>query len=448
MLHDPLKRQSMGLTVGVVAAVLGCAGAGILALLDPAPDVSRETIMVGGDSGQMYIRADDTVHPVFNLASARLILGQPAEPAAVRDSDIAGTRRGGLLGIPGAPSVLPPHRDPTAAAGVSWTVCDDIADADRGRPRLVSTSVVARESGAAQGRATTADEIMLVSQEDEGWLLRHGTRARIDLEDGDLLAILSLSGINPRPVTAALLDPLPEVTPVSRPDIAMAGEPVDYGLSDLRIGQVFTVDTATGMQTYVALSDGVQDVGPVVADVIRSTSTVGSVVEVAPDQMNVPRSVSLDVEAFPENRPTVLTTRDSPVLCVLDASDEGSVVQRVSIIAGAPAPGPDEVRMVAGADDGGPAIDAVGVPGGGLLVKPTGRGSATRGSGMTIISDTGVRFDVPDTETADMLGLGGAPVPVDSGTVDRLPSGPRLDRESALISRDGTDLEAIGDDQP
>lgn len=448
MLHDPLKRQSMGLTVGVVAAVLGCAGAAILALLNPTPDVSRETIMVGGDSGQMYLRADDTVHPVLNLASARLILGQPADPDTVRDSDIEGTRRGGLLGIPGAPSVLPAHRDPATAASVTWTVCDDVADANRGRPRIVSTSVVAREGMSGPGRVTGANEIMLVSQEGEGWLLRDGTRARIDLDDGDLLAILGLGAIEPRPVTAALLDPLPEVSPVSRPDIAMAGEPVDYGLPHLRIGQVFVVDTATGTQTYVALSDGVQEVGPVVADVIRSTSTVGSVVAVAPDQMNIPRSVALDVAAFPGDRPTVLTTRDSPVLCVRDASEEGSVLRRVAVVAGASAPGSDEVRTVAGADGGGPAVDAVGVPGGGLLVAPTGRGSATRGAVTTIISDTGVRFDVPDHETGEMLGLGGTPTPVDAGTIDRLPAGPRLDRESALVSRDGAVLEAIGDEQP
>lgn len=446
MLHDPLKRQTMGFTVGVVAAVLGCAGAAVLALLDPRPDVDQARVMVGGDSGQMYVRVDDAVHPVFNLASARLVLGEPAEPETVRDSDIAGTPRGGLLGIPGAPSDLPPHRDVDAASAVSWTVCDEVVDADRGRPRIASTSVVAREDSSGPGRGTGPDEIALVSRGGEGWLLRAGTRARIDLDDGDLLAILGLDGVDPRPVTGALLDPIPEVSPVGRPVIDMAGEPVDYGLSDLRIGQVFTVDTASDTQTYVALSDGVQEVGPVVADVIRSTSTVGEVVSVPPDRMGVPRSVSLDVDAFPGDRPTVLTTRDSPVLCVRDAAGEDSVAREVRVVAGAPAP--DGVRPVAGADGGGPAVDAVGVPGGGLLVTATGRGESTDSAVTTILSDTGVRFDVPDAETAGILGLGGTPVPVDAGTVDRLPSGPRLDRESALVSRDGTELEAIGAEQP
>ena len=58
----------------------------------------------------------------------------------------------------------------------------------------------------------------------------------------------------------------------------------------------------------------------------------------------------------------------------------------------------------------------------------------------TVVSDTGVRFDLPDAETAAVLGVGGTPVPVDAGTLDRLPAGPRLDRASALVTRDGTEL--------
>lgn len=442
MLHDPLKRQSAGLAVGVAAAVLVGAGAAVLSLLDPAPDVDRTTIMVGRDSGQMYVRAGQSVHPVYNLSSARLIVGEAAEPETVRDADIAETSRGGLVGIPGAPSVLPGPRDPQAAGRVSWTVCDEMADVDRGRPRIVSTSVVARED-TTPGRDTDTNEIVLAEQNGSGWLLRDGTRARIDLDDSDLLATLGLGGVDPRPVTAALIDPLEEVDPVARPVIEMAGQPVDYGLPGLLIGQVFTVDTATGTQTHVALADGVQEVGPVLADVIRSTSTIGAVVEVAPDRMGVPRSVALNTDAFPGDRPAILNITDSPVLCVREADGPDSAGRRVSLVAGAAAPGPDEAREVAGADGGGPGVDAVGVPGGGLVVSATGRGPSTRSAVITIVSDTGVRFDIPDAETATILGIGGTPVPVAAAVLDRLPAGPRLDRASAMVTRDGSDLELV-----
>lgn len=443
MLHDPLKRQATGLTLGVVAAVIGVAGAAVLALLDPAPDVGATPVMVGRDSGQMYVRVGDLVHPVDNLASARLVVGEPAEPRTVRDRDVADTRRGGLLGIPGAPSALPAQRTAEEAAAVSWTVCDEVVDARRGHPRVAGTSLVARE-GDGPGRVTGADEVVVADQDGRGWLLRDGTRARIDLDDRDLLEILGLGGVEPRPVSAALVDPLPEVDPVRRPVIDMAGQPVDYGLEELRIGQVFTVDTATGRRTHVALADGVQEVGPVLADVIRSTTTVGDVVSVSPDRMGVPRSVALDVKTFPRVRPSVLAAVDSPVLCVRDGGGGDTAARRVVLLAGASAPGPDEARPVAGADGGGPAVDAVGIPGGGVLVAARGRGTATRSAVTTIVSDTGVRFDVPDAPTAASLGVGGAPVPVDAGVLDRLPAGPRLDRDAALVARDGTDLGALG----
>src|SRR5699024_4757408 len=120
-----------------------------------------------------------------------------------------------------------------------------------------------------------------------------------------------------------------------------------------------------------------------------------------------------------------------------------------ALVAGAPAPGPDEARAVAGADGGGPAVEAAGTPGGGLRLEATGRSAAARSAVTTIVADTGVRFDVPDGQAAGALGVGGTPVPVDGGTIDRLPAGPRLDRASALVGRDGSAVEAFeGDEQP
>ncbi|MDT5333431.1 MAG: hypothetical protein QOF31_4728, partial [Mycobacterium sp.] len=40
------------------------------------------------DSGALYVRIGDIVHPVLNLASARLVAGTPANPEAVSASAI------------------------------------------------------------------------------------------------------------------------------------------------------------------------------------------------------------------------------------------------------------------------------------------------------------------------------------------------------------------------
>ena len=48
----------------------------------------------------------DTVHPVLNLASARLIAGTPANPEVVSAAAIDNAKRGPLVGIPGAPATI------------------------------------------------------------------------------------------------------------------------------------------------------------------------------------------------------------------------------------------------------------------------------------------------------------------------------------------------------
>src|SRR6187549_2254469 len=65
MLHDPMRAQSLSLTAGCVLAIV----------------MSR-------DSGALYVRIDDTLHPVLNLASARLVTGNAARPQVVSSADI------------------------------------------------------------------------------------------------------------------------------------------------------------------------------------------------------------------------------------------------------------------------------------------------------------------------------------------------------------------------
>ena len=88
MLDDPLAAQSISLVIGAVLAVVAVAVVTVLAVLRPAGDPGDAPILLVRDSGAMYVRIDDRVHPVFNLASARLITGSPAEPRIVSQQAI------------------------------------------------------------------------------------------------------------------------------------------------------------------------------------------------------------------------------------------------------------------------------------------------------------------------------------------------------------------------
>ena len=81
---------------------------------------------MGKESGALYVRVGDSWHPVLNLASARLIAATDANPRPVRESELSRTKRGPLLGIPGAPQLL---GSPLPGDESVWTICDTDSDA-------------------------------------------------------------------------------------------------------------------------------------------------------------------------------------------------------------------------------------------------------------------------------------------------------------------------------
>ena len=88
---------------------LGCiavAACAILAFLRPRGALGAAPIVMVRDSGALYVRIGDAMHPVYNLASARLIAGSPREPELVSASAVDTARRGPLVGIAGAPDTI------------------------------------------------------------------------------------------------------------------------------------------------------------------------------------------------------------------------------------------------------------------------------------------------------------------------------------------------------
>jgi hypothetical protein len=93
MLDDPLRAQSLSLIAGVVLAVIGVAGCAVLAFFRPSGTLGSAPIIMARETGALYVRVGDTVHPVLNLASARLIAGTPANPEAVSVAAVDNAQR-------------------------------------------------------------------------------------------------------------------------------------------------------------------------------------------------------------------------------------------------------------------------------------------------------------------------------------------------------------------
>lgn len=176
------------LAAGGLLAVIGLAGAVVWALLAPQPGLGDAPIVLDRASGALYVRVDDTVHPVFNLASARLITGTAADPRPVTATAIGRTRRGPPLGIPGAPGAL----GAALQGNATWSICDD---------DTAGTTLIAGVDPPESGRI---DAVAVSAESGTGYLLRSGRRVPVNPVDATPA---------PRRVSGLLLDAVPEAPP-------------------------------------------------------------------------------------------------------------------------------------------------------------------------------------------------------------------------------------------
>lgn len=370
-------------------------------------------------SGALYVRVGDTVHPVTDLASARLIVGVSDDPRQVAATDLATATRGPLLGIPGAPGTIGPA---LSAQDSTWTVCDD----------AVTTVIAGPVTADGAMRAIAPDRSVLVSSRSGStYLLYGGSRAAVDLADAATVRALHLEGRAPRPVSPGLLSIIPEAPPLTAPVIPDFGGPGPQALSGFVVGDVIRVERAAATEYFVVLAGGVQRIGAVAADLIRFAGAQpgAGITPVAPAvTADVPILGVLPVAEFPDRIGAPLAG-DVPVVCAAWAQG------KVTVRAGTALPlGDGQVpSALAQADGDGPAVDAVFVPPGRSAYVGS---AATRTATGSVVADTGVRYPVGDADAARVLGLPEHPEPGPWPLLTLLPSGPELRRDAALVARD------------
>lgn len=425
MLDDPLRAQSLSLVTGAVLAVIAIAAAAVLAFLQPRGALGDAPIVMVRDTGALYVRIDQTLHPVLNLASARLITASPAKPQLVSASAIDGAHRGAMLGIPGAPDTI---GTPLSPDDSGWVVCDDesstttVLAGSVGEPPPARRSVLV--SAAGEGAATT-------------YLVFGGLRAAVDLRNPAVVRALALDGVAPRPVSRTLLDTLPEVAEIAAPYIRDAGAPGPSSLHGIRVGTVLRVPRADAAELYVVLATGVQRINAVAADLIRFTQPQAGhhIATVEPGAIGaVPVVDDLPVNEFPE-RPGAA---DDPVLCARWRWSEGSKSVAVASLTVGSVPAGGTPVALAQADAAAGGIDNFAMSKGrSAYVRAAGvSGDGARNGTLFLVNDAGVVFGIRDEETAERLGLTADPVPAPWPVLARLPRGPELSVQAASVARD------------
>ncbi|WP_019926191.1 type VII secretion protein EccB [Nocardia sp. BMG111209] len=441
MLHDPMRTQFRSLVIGAVLGVLVVAGAAILAFLRPQGSIGDAKIVMGKQSGALYVIVDGTLHPVLNLASARLIVADPASPTPVGEAKLT-MPRGPLLGIPGAPAALPGSAD---AGHSTWTLCDTVQGSPAATTGVLTTAVVGSPGtgGVAGARPMGAGDAFLATHAGHTYLLFAGRRAELDPGDPVLIRSLGLRTATARPIGAALLDTAEPVPALQAPHIDDVGTPGPGKLSGIPVGAVVRVHRVDTDELYVVLTDGVQRVSPFAAEVIRNANSqnMTDVTTVPPDRIVGIAVVNrLPVDKFPGPVPRIVPADTDPVGCVSWSRSADDPAGTLTLLAGRRVPVPGDGRPVrlATADGAGDRVDEVYVrPGTGEYVQSVGAppGSIDRGP-LFYLADNGIRYGIPDRATAAALGLAKDPKPAPAPILEALTPGPTLARPDALTSHD------------
>lgn len=432
MTHDPMRAQMRSMIAGAVLALLVVAGAGIYGFIRPQPSV-RDAQIVATDDGALYVLLQDVMHPVSDVASARLILGQAAPVRTVSDRSLADFPRGPQVGVIGAPTTLAGPVDPDRS---TWTVCESAE----------SSAVIV---GALDGTVADQVDAALVSHDGADWLIYSlpgpggapvPGRARVDGTSVAVLRALDLEAAAARPIGAGLLNSFTARPELSVPEVPGRGT---AGVLGLPVGSVVTTAGAAGAVSFhLVLRDAVQPLSEAAAEVMRLADPHAEerVPRVAPgDLAAVPVTSSLPLAHFPLAAPR-LTDTEPAALCHRWSRRRDASTASTELLAARRLPTPTDARPVnlASADGPGGALDQVYMqPGSGAHVVLTGiEPDSRRVATPFYISDAGVRYGLGGTDTGAILGLP-EPMRAPWPMVGLLPSGPELSREAAAVARDG-----------
>ncbi|MEZ0095401.1 type VII secretion protein EccB [Streptacidiphilus sp. EB129] len=132
----PLRAVVPSVIVGVLA-VVGFGAYGIIKPAAPLHWTTDNAVIVDQQTTTRYVilkdaKGNPVLHPVLNIASARLLLGAGSTVETVNDSVInnGSVPHGSTIGIPYAPDSLPTAKD--AASPKVWSECDRPASGGQG----------------------------------------------------------------------------------------------------------------------------------------------------------------------------------------------------------------------------------------------------------------------------------------------------------------------------
>lgn len=408
MIHDPLATRNRAHIFSLAATALICLGALAMAVFKPAIDPGDAAI-IQAESGQLYVRIDNQLHPVANLASARLIVGEAADIHTGSDTILKNLPKAVPIGIVDAPGLIAPPA--TATQKLVPHACHTTTKpANRLDTAPNQITVIMQETGANvtttnqttpifQQLATGHALVALVDQAE--WLVTaNGRSILLPADTPDGRNIRHRLGITP---TTPRWSPPPQIFS------AIAEKPP--ATIPTGILEILRIPGADNPQFWARTADGVVRLAPIQADILVDSGVRmqdGTATELAA----TPDSKTLSSFPLPDRVPTWVDPTAQP-LCV----GEHGEVETAPLIEGKP-----------------PWGEAVALAGKAVATHFVGPGWAVgvdTGSGIHVVSAHGLRHQVENRETAAALGISHF-YSINWDMLRLLPSGTTLSKQQAL----------------
>jgi type VII secretion protein EccB len=447
LLASPFSAQTVAFSVGMFFAGL-IVGIGLLmSIIQPRADQRNAEIIISS-SGGLYVMYGERLHPVLNLASARLITGKPDTPKVVKDAALSVHPRGLTMGIPSAPENFQMRTDDTAA----WTVCDQ----HTGSSTLSLTKTSDMTTTLFAGKDALSDAVTVqpdseailakqVGQPDRLWIIYKQRKAEIYPQDEATKHALRISPEMERsavPISQGLMDtinPAPALTVPYIPDRGV----VNPLLPSVLTGDVMATKDSNGNRVFhVALANGMERIPEFLAQVLENTGSTIVTDAAAEKVASLPKVSDIDVGRFPDHAPKFTVPH---VLCWKWSRAENSLSSSVEVLTGESLPLKlgKEGYLVELNKPTGTIVQANAAytdPGKGWFVRVTGEAPESQAREQLMwIDDTGVRYflGLDDQKkydrTVEALGLNTRnPLLVPWSIAKLYAQGPTLSRENAL----------------
>ena len=489
MLHDPMRSHKRSTIVGAIVGVVGLVGFLLFGVLNPSPTVPDSGIVIAQPSGSIYVVSQNPheLIPVFNLASARLLLAAASQqsqqgqgqagggasasstsaptvvnPTTVNDNQLTGMPMGRMTGILNGPTILPSAgQSPT-----TWAVCDaiprDTNAVNQTGHNAPSTTVVVGES--SLGPNLAPGQALLVSADNgasvylvyglsggPGHANDGAVKALVDTTDRNLLSALTIDPTSYRVVSAALLNAIPTVPEIQNPRTGLKTGPVNPALSgpdaNLTMGESFSVQQlGQPVSYYIVVPGGMQPVSPTTAQIVRYENSGGAndIPSIKPDTVatvpTVTNGLTVNVSDYPFQLPKVITADIKPVVCLAWSANYADPQKplsttRVTVDVNLDLPVDPTTHQPMSAVQIGQSTATGKVNSffmnpslGGTAIRSATNANEFASGPIYVVDPRGVAFGVPDTNTAQVLGVAdgsgtGDLPPAPSDIVGLLPSG-------------------------